>query len=107
MPKDYKVQIGGRSIDVLFRSEDEMRSVLSNSPETYFFGCWQAKPGIIMIDETLKGYDRQQTVIHEELEAINQTFGLDLDHRTLTTIAEGFSQLFSNINVCRSNIKGN
>jgi len=57
-------------------------------------GVYKGKENVILIDDTLEKQVKEETILHEIIEAINMNLELSLEHPQITALAHSLYQVW-------------
>lgn len=80
-----KIKIGGFTIDVI-----NVKDLMSNREE---LGNYHPKYQQIQLDAEAIHQQKEETLLHETIEAINSIYNIDLEHSKLTLLATVLHQV--------------
>lgn len=87
-----KFKLGHQTIEVIKNPDRYMRK---NENGDYNIGRWRGLEGEIEVCTGLKPEIAYGTFIHEVIEAISDTYDLNFNHQTITTLAASLCQVLT------------
>ena len=100
MPKNFTLKFGDHKIRVLHVSSEKLNELYdafgaSAKEDKMSWGAF-IPPNVILMNNSLElGSYYLSVLFHEIKELINDFFGTELDHRQLSTLAEGWSMMLT------------